>query len=304
LKKAQAERQIGETPTIHAPTLAPVTDARRAAGARKPLLVGAGLLGGAVVVMGAMLLRQPPSTPGASAPSAAATPAVPVPLGVTQPAPAAPVAAPPSLDAPLASVQPSAAAAVPVAATAQAGRATSPSAANQQSAAGSDAQARAGERPLAAASPKAHAEHAKADAGLPERKKSKREASDARAAAVSGAAAGGKATVAAGGNSPVPAPAQTQAPAQAQATAPAQATAQPEEHIQSMRDLPEPIQRAIPAIAMGGYMYSKNPADRLILIDKTLRKEGDEVAPGLQLEKLLPKAAVFSFRGYRYKVPL
>jgi general secretion pathway protein B len=55
---------------------------------------------------------------------------------------------------------------------------------------------------------------------------------------------------------------------------------------------------------MGGYMYSKNPADRLILIDKTLRKEGDEVAPGLQLEKLLPKAAVFSFRGYRYKVPL
>ena len=78
----------------------------------------------------------------------------------------------------------------------------------------------------------------------------------------------------------------------------------PEEHIQSMRELPEPIQRAIPPVTLGGYMYSKNPADRLILIDKTLRKEGDEVAPGLQLEKLLPKAAVFSFRGYRYKVPL
>ncbi|MNL87865.1 hypothetical protein D3C87_2172510 [compost metagenome] len=51
-------------------------------------------------------------------------------------------------------------------------------------------------------------------------------------------------------------------------------------------------------------MYSKNPADRMVLIDKILRKEGDEVAPGLVLEKLLPKAAVFSFRGYRYRVSL
>jgi general secretion pathway protein B len=82
------------------------------------------------------------------------------------------------------------------------------------------------------------------------------------------------------------------------------ATPVAEEHIQSLRELPEPIQRAIPQITLGGYMYSKNPSDRLILIDKTLRKEGDEVAPGLQLEKLLPKGAVFNFRGYRYKVPL
>ena len=50
-------------------------------------------------------------------------------------------------------------------------------------------------------------------------------------------------------------------------------------------------------------MYSKNPADRLLLIDKTLRHEGEEVAPGLVLEKLLPKAAVMNFKGYRYRVP-
>lgn len=50
-------------------------------------------------------------------------------------------------------------------------------------------------------------------------------------------------------------------------------------------------------------MYSKNPADRLVLIDKALRREGDEVAPGLILERLQPKGAVFTFRGYRYRVP-
>ncbi len=80
------------------------------------------------------------------------------------------------------------------------------------------------------------------------------------------------------------------------------APATPDETLQTLRDLPEPIQREIPAISLGGYIYSKNPADRLLLIDKVLRHEGEELAPGLVLEKLLPKAAVFSYRGYRYRV--
>jgi general secretion pathway protein B len=84
---------------------------------------------------------------------------------------------------------------------------------------------------------------------------------------------------------------------------PPPAPAPEEEKLQSLRDLPEAIQRTIPPITFGGYMYSKNPADRLLLIDKSLRHEGEEVAPGLVLEKLLPKAAVMNFKGYRYRVP-
>ena len=76
-----------------------------------------------------------------------------------------------------------------------------------------------------------------------------------------------------------------------------------EEPVQNLRDLPEPIQRSIPQVAVGGYIYSKNAADRLLLIDKVLRREGEEVAPGLMLEKLNPKEAVFNFKGYRYRVP-
>lgn len=89
---------------------------------------------------------------------------------------------------------------------------------------------------------------------------------------------------------PVPVPAPAPAPAA-------------EEAVPAMRDLPEPIQRQIPAVAIGGYIYSKNPADRLLLIDKVLRHEGEELAPGLVLEKLQPKGAIFSFKGYRYRVP-
>ena len=81
------------------------------------------------------------------------------------------------------------------------------------------------------------------------------------------------------------------------------AAAPEEEKLPSLRELPEPIQRSVPQLAFGGYMYSKNPSDRLLLIDKALRHEGEEVAPGLVLEKLLPRAAVMNYKGYRYRVP-
>lgn len=77
----------------------------------------------------------------------------------------------------------------------------------------------------------------------------------------------------------------------------------PEESLPSMRELPQSVQQGLPQVAFGGYMYSNNPADRLLLIDKVLRHEGEEVAPGLILEKLLPRAAVLNFRGTRYRVP-
>ncbi len=76
-----------------------------------------------------------------------------------------------------------------------------------------------------------------------------------------------------------------------------------EEHVPTLRELPENVRAAIPQLSFGGYMYSANPADRLILVDKVLRHEGEEVAPGLVLEKLLPKAALMNYRGTRYQVP-
>jgi general secretion pathway protein B len=74
--------------------------------------------------------------------------------------------------------------------------------------------------------------------------------------------------------------------------------------VRTLAELPETIRREVPKVAFGGYMYSPNPADRLVLVDKTLRHEGEEVAPGLVLEKLLPKSAVLSYKGYRYRVGL
>jgi general secretion pathway protein B len=103
------------------------------------------------------------------------------------------------------------------------------------------------------------------------------------------------------------APAAVVAPTSTPTPTPAAAAAKPavaaEEPVANLRELPEPIQRSIPPVTVGGYIYSKNAADRLLLVDKVLRREGEEVAPGLILEKLQPKEAVFNFKGYRYRVP-
>lgn len=235
LKKAQAERQLGATPTIHAPTLDGGAGVARGTAMKKPLVIAVGVMAAAIVALLVVVFRQQ-----ASAPPPAAQQSTPAPLATAvQQTPA--IVPPPVVQqtAPVPATPPAA----PVAVS-QAPRAPAP------------------------------AEPAKASAAAP----------DSKPAVAESPAA--------------PAPPAPAAQAEVQVV-----PAQPEV-TQTLRDLPEPIQRAIPQITFGGYMYSKNPADRMVLIDKILRKEGEEVAPGLVLEKLLPKAAVFSFRGYRYRVSL
>ena len=71
--------------------------------------------------------------------------------------------------------------------------------------------------------------------------------------------------------------------------------------IPTLRELPENVQREIPTLAVGGYIYSGNKADRSVLINQRLLREGEEVAPGLVLEKMLPNGMVLNYRGQRYR---
>lgn len=69
-----------------------------------------------------------------------------------------------------------------------------------------------------------------------------------------------------------------------------------------MADLPPALQRELPPLAIGGSMYSDNAAQRMLLVDKRLLHEGDEVAPNLVLEKLRPKEAILRIRGTRFRI--
>lgn len=243
LKKAQAERQLGNAPTLHAPTLQSVD--RLSAGGRlkKPLLLVIVAMAVVIAALVAMVLRPvaaPAEAPAGQAVAGASVPVpAPAPAPAAQPAVAAAAAAVPA-QAPVAADNP-----VPL-----------------------PAPVAALPPPVATMTP-AVRKHA--------------DPQTAQAAPSTAATTSATTTAAPGANAK-----------------PAVAF---EEPVQNLRDLPEPIQRSIPQVAVGGYIYSKNPSDRLLLIDKVLRREGEEVAPGLKLEKLNPKEAVFNFKGYRYRVP-
>lgn len=233
LKKAQAERQLGNAPTIHAP--APSYAAPRAGqGApRRYLALGVGV----VVVAAAVALLWPRFAGEAPVRLAAVTP----PAAVASTAPATvPATAPVATPAPPAAVIPAPAPVV---------------------------------QPAPAPAPVA----------------------EARPVRVKPAPAP---VVPAASPSPQPSPQQREA-----ATAPATVTAQPvgDDQLRTLQQLPDTLQREIPKVAFGGYIYSPTPGESLLLVDKMLRREGEEVAPGLVLERLTPKAAVMNYRGTRYR---
>lgn len=228
LKKAQAERQLGNSPTLHAPTLQSVDRSSAGGRLKKPLLLLIVVMGVVIAALLFMVLKPaaaPADAPGVHEVVSAPAPAAPPVLATQTPVQLVADSAAP-LPAPVAALPPPVATLTPA--------------------------------------PRKHAESQTVQA----------------------------APQAAANASPTAAPG-------AQAKTPVAF----EEPVQNLRDLPEPIQRSIPQVAVGGYIYSKNPSDRLLLIDKVLRREGEEVAPGLKLEKLNPKEAVFNFKGYRYRVP-
>jgi general secretion pathway protein B len=68
--------------------------------------------------------------------------------------------------------------------------------------------------------------------------------------------------------------------------------------------LPAHIRAQLPQLTFGGSIYSSNPGSRSLIVNGRLHREADEVQPGLTLEQIKPKGAVFSFRGYRFEVLL
>jgi general secretion pathway protein B len=269
LKKAQAERQLGNSPTIHAT----VVHAPPVAGRDRKAVVLA-TAAGAVLVAGALVFwrQQGPATaaPAMAPAQQAVQPMASVTRQAETPVPAGPVTAVPT------QLEPAAPIAVPTV------PATAPKVALLPEPVDKPQPAAATLRPSKPALP------VKNDPvpgqAIP--------VASARAPATSAAAAP---TVVASAAPEAARPAQ---PAVEAPRAPAAA----EDNVRGFNELPDAVRGQVPKVAFGGYMYSPNPADRLVLVDKTLRHEGEEVAPGLLLEKLLPKGAVMNYRGYRYRV--
>ena len=92
--------------------------------------------------------------------------------------------------------------------------------------------------------------------------------------------------------------------AQAAASAASAAASAPTQvqPVYAQKDLPEEIRRALPALTIGGSIYSESAANRFVIINGQLFHENDVLGPDLTLRQIKLKSAVMEFRGYRYEL--
>lgn len=65
-------------------------------------------------------------------------------------------------------------------------------------------------------------------------------------------------------------------------------------------DLPEALRRELPPIVMSGMVRQEGTTGWVVVNERPFR-EGEEVAPGLRVEKILERGAQFSYKGYRFQ---
>lgn len=76
-----------------------------------------------------------------------------------------------------------------------------------------------------------------------------------------------------------------------------------EQDILDYSELPVAVQRALPKLAVSGYVnYSGEPSGRMVALGDQLVREGEEVRAGLKLEQIRLNEVVFSYKGYRFRV--
>ncbi len=83
------------------------------------------------------------------------------------------------------------------------------------------------------------------------------------------------------------------------ASAIASATATAEPRLYKPTELPDDVRKEVLALVVGGAMYSRTPANRMLIVNGQLFHEGDTLAPGLTLEQIRLKSAVLKLKGYR-----
>jgi len=64
------------------------------------------------------------------------------------------------------------------------------------------------------------------------------------------------------------------------------------------------LRREMPAMTVGGSVYSESAASRFVIINGQVVREGEGAATGVTVERIGPKSAVLRWRDMRIEVPL
>ncbi|WEM41983.1 general secretion pathway protein GspB [Photobacterium sp. DA100] len=71
----------------------------------------------------------------------------------------------------------------------------------------------------------------------------------------------------------------------------------------SIGDLPASVQNRIPSLNFQTHIYSSSADSRWVKVNGSEAYEGDEIAPGVVLRRIEPRAVVFDFESYLVSMP-
>ncbi len=86
------------------------------------------------------------------------------------------------------------------------------------------------------------------------------------------------------------------------APAPATASASAPMHTPLLAELPAELRSQLPALAVGGSVYSPNAASRIVILNGQVFREGDKPLDGLVVERIGLKSTLLVFRGTRFEL--
>ncbi|HEX5737319.1 MAG TPA: general secretion pathway protein GspB [Hydrogenophaga sp.] len=79
-------------------------------------------------------------------------------------------------------------------------------------------------------------------------------------------------------------------------------TPQPSTPVRRFAELSPELRAQLPQISVNGSTFSSDPQLRTLIANGKVFQEGDEIAPGLQLETIGQRSAVLNFQGTRYSI--
>jgi general secretion pathway protein B len=74
--------------------------------------------------------------------------------------------------------------------------------------------------------------------------------------------------------------------------------------IYNMQELPVAVRRAVPKMAIPGYIMSSDASSRTVTINDRNLKEGDELIAGLRVDMIAQDYLLMSYKGYRFRAEM
>lgn len=70
----------------------------------------------------------------------------------------------------------------------------------------------------------------------------------------------------------------------------------------NLDELPLTVRQDLPDLTISGHIYSNEPTSRLVNINGQIIREGQAVRDSLKLMEITPSGAIFSYKGYRFRI--